>query len=122
MLPVRIFLLFSLVSAATLFSSAQNAAQTPLQLASPNGEIVFTLTAGTTAQPALRYSVDFRGKRLIDESELGLDLQGAAPLGPLMFKVGATLGSVDKSYTIPVGKTKDVRDHYNSLAVDFQSE
>ncbi len=36
--------------------------------------------------------------------------------------MGATLGSVDESYTIPVGKTKDVRDHYNSLLVDFQSE
>ena len=122
MLPVRVFLLFSLVSAATLFSCAQNAGQNTLQLASPNGQIVFTLTAGITAQPALRYSVDFRGKRLIEESELGLDLQGAAPLGPAMFKVGATLGSVDKSYTIPAGKTKDVRDHYNSLTVDFQSE
>ncbi len=122
MLPVRVFLLFSLVSAATLFSCAQNTGQNTLQLASPNGQIVFTLSAGITAQPALRYSVDFRGKRLIEESELGLDLQGAAPLGPAMFKVGATLGSVDKSYTIPVGKTKDVRDHYNSLTVDFQSE
>src|ERR1700722_8674493 len=118
MLPVRLFLLFSLVSAVTLLSSAQNT----LQLASPNGQIVFTLSAGPTAQPALRYSIDFRGKHLIDESELGLNLQGAAPLGPAMFKVGATLGSVDRSYTIPVGKTKDVRDHYNSLLVDLQSE
>ena len=34
------------------------------------------------ARLSLRYSVDFHGKRLIDESELGLDLQGRPPLGP----------------------------------------
>ena len=122
MLLLRLFLLLPLFSAATLFSSAQNAAQTPMQLASPNGEIVFALIPGTPAQPALRYSVDFRGKRLLDESELGLDLQGTPALGPAMFKVGATLGSVDKTYTVPVGKTKNVRDHYNSLVADFQNE
>ena len=52
--------------------------------------------------------------RCIDQSELGLDLQGQPALGPGMHNVGAKPGSTDESYTIPVGKTKDVRDHYNS--------
>ena len=43
-------------------------------------------------------------------------------LGPAMHNVGAKLGSTNQSYTIPVGKTKDVRDHYNSLIADFESE
>ena len=30
--------------------------------------------------------------------------------------------SSDETYTIPVGKTKDVRNHYNSLTADFSSE
>ena len=36
--------------------------------------------------------------------------------------MNAQPGSTDESYTIPVGKTKDVRDHYNSLIADFSSE
>ncbi len=35
---------------------------------------------------------------------------------------GAQPGSADETYTIPVGKTKDVRDHYNSLIADFEGE
>jgi alpha-glucosidase len=76
----------------------------------------------SAGQAALRYSVDFHGKPLIDESELGLDLQGQPALGPGMHNVGAKPGSADESYTIPVGKTKDVRDHYNSLVADFEGE
>ena len=30
--------------------------------------------------------------------------------------------SKDESYTIPVGKTKNVRDHYNSLIADFSAD
>ncbi len=29
-------------------------------------------------------------------------------------------GSADETYTIPVGKTSTVRDHYNSARADFQ--
>ena len=122
MLPVRVLLLFTCVSAATLFAKAQNSAQNPLQVVSPNGQIVFTLSAGAAGQPALRYSVDFHGKRLIDESELGLDLEGQPTLGPSMRNVGAHPASVDESYTIPVGKTKNVRDHYNGLIADFEGD
>ena len=95
---VRVALLFSLISAAVSV-----AAQNPLQVASPNGQIVFVLSSGT----ALGYSISFRGKPLIDQSELGLDLQGQPTLGPSMHSVGAKPGSTDENYTIPVGKTKE---------------
>ena len=36
--------------------------------------------------------------------------------------VNAQHGSADESYTIPVGKTKEVRDHYNSLIADFSGD
>ncbi len=110
---LRVALLLSLVSAA-----ASVAAQSPLQVASPNGQIVFVLSSGT----ALGYSISFRGKPLIDPSELGLDLQGQPTLGPSMHTAGAKPGSTDENYTIPVGKTKNVRDHYNSLVADFEGE
>src|ERR1700735_1837017 len=102
MLLVRVLLLFSLVSAATLFAGAQNAGQNPLQVVSPNGQSVFTLSAVAAGQAVLRYSVDFHGKRLIDESELGLDLDGQPPLGPGSRSTNVQHGSLDETYTIPV--------------------
>ncbi len=121
---LRICLLFSFVSAVALLAPAQDAGQNRWQAASPNGQIVFVLSnAASGAGPAtLRYSVDFRGKRLLDEGELGLELQGHPALGPGMHYTGAKPGSADETYTIPVGKTKEVRDHYNSLIVDFEGE
>ncbi len=74
MLILRATVLLCLLSVAF----AQISGQEPLQVSSPNGQIVFVLSG----QAVLRYTVDFQGKRLIDESELGLDLQGQPPLGP----------------------------------------
>ena len=115
---------FALFSRAGLLAPAQDAGQNRWQVASPNGQIVFVLSnGGSGGGPAsLRYSVDFRGKRLLDDGELGLDLQGLPALGPGMRYVGSKPGSADETYTIPVGKTKEVRDHYNSLVADFEGE
>ena len=119
---LRICLLFSFVLAAALVATAQDAGQNRWQVASPNGQIVFVLSNGGAGPASLRYSVDFHGKPLLDEGELGLDLQGQPALGPGMHYAGSKPGSADETYTIPVGKTKEVRDHYNSLVVDFEGE
>ena len=58
MLILRVALAFSLVPVAF--------AQNPLQVASPNGQIVFTLSG----EAVLHYAVTFRGKPLMDPSEL----------------------------------------------------
>jgi alpha-glucosidase len=110
MLILRVALAFSLVPVAV--------AQNPLQVASPNGQIVFTLSG----QAVLHYAVTFRDKPLMDPSELGLDLQDQSPLGPGWRYVNAQHDSKDDSYTIPVGKTKEVRDHYNSLIAEFSGD
>ncbi len=41
-------------------------------------------------------------------------------MGPGMREAGARAGSHDETYSIPVGKTSTVRDHYNSMVVDFK--
>ena len=50
----------------------------------------------------------------MDDCVLGLKLQGQPALGPGMRKVNVQTGEHDETYTIPVGKTSTVRDHYNS--------
>ena len=114
MLLLRVALVCSIVAVAL----AQDAAPHPFQVTSPNGEIVLTLSG----QAVLQYSVSFRGKPLIEPSELGLDIQGQAPLGPGWRFVNVHPSApTDETYTIPVGKTKEVRDHYNSLIADFST-
>ena len=101
--------------------------------ASPNGQIAFllfdsqpvTAAGAPSAAPAsveggLRYTIEFHGKRLIAESLLGLEIEGQSPLGPGMHKTAAQSGTVDEGYTIPVGKTSTVRNHYNSVRADFE--
>ena len=116
-------LLFALLSG--VFVAAQSPEAAGIQVKSPSGQIVFLLSSSPTS-PANRaavsdihYSVDFRGKRLMDESVLGLKLQGQSAFGPGMHKVKTQESQHDETYTIPVGKTSTVRDHYNSTLVDF---
>jgi alpha-glucosidase len=113
------------------FAIAQNSETKQIRVASPDGQIVVILSTGA-AQPepapgpprpvvdSLRYGVEFHGKRLFDDSVLGLKLEGQSPLGPGMRQASEQKGSADESYTIPVGKTSAVRDHYNSARADFK--
>ena len=68
----------------------------------------------------LRYAVEFHGKQLLTESALGMEIVGQPALGPGMHFTGAETSSADDTYTIPVGKTKTVRDHYNGLHAEFE--
>ena len=58
----------------------------------------------------------------MDESALGLKLEGQPALGPGMRQVNVQTGHADETYTIPVGKTSSVRDHYNSARADLEDD
>ena len=51
MLPLRLAILFSLTAAGV--ADAQSAGPNPLQVASPNGQIVFVLSPASLGQAAL---------------------------------------------------------------------
>jgi len=121
MFHLRSALICLLASFAAATLTAQDANPAPLKVASPNGQLVFLLFE-SPAPAGLHYAVEFRGKRLIDESKLGLEPAGLPALGPGMRNVGAETGAADQTYAIPVGKTSSVRDHYNSLRADYQDE
>ena len=114
-----------LIPALTPLVVAQNAAVPRLRVTSPNGQVVFILSDAKASHAMdaqsndLHYSVDFHGKWLMDEGVLGLKLAGQPALGPDMNQVSVKTGQHDDTYTIPVGKTSSVRDHYNSALVDF---
>jgi alpha-glucosidase len=107
------------------FALAQNPDAAGTQVKSPNGQIVFQVSDTPmkrdmeSASNDIHYSVQFRGKQLVDESVLGLKLQGQPALGPGMRKVNAKTSEHDETYTLPVGKTSTVRDHFTSTIEDF---
>jgi len=116
MSQLRAFLFCLLAFCVSEGAIAQGNDSGPMQVKSPNGQITFLLSDGDD----LRYAIEFHEKKLITESQLGLEIAGQAALGPGMRRVSAYPDSVDESYTIPVGKTSTVRDHYNSVREDFQ--
>ena len=106
--------------------SAQISHVSRLRVSSPDGQIVFNLSdaeANRLLKPgndALSYSVDFHRKWLMDESTLGLKLEGQTALGPGMRQVDVQTGHVDDTYTVPVGKTRTVHEQYNFAKVHLR--
>ena len=123
--------------------------QIPLKVTSPNGQISLLLWEASPTAPApaanqpiplssgLRYAVEFHGKRIIEESQLGLELapppapdkkKKNAPaetpeqltLGFGMHRVDTRNDAVNETYTIPVGKTSTVVNHCNVVRADFK--
>jgi alpha-glucosidase len=126
----------------------------PLKVTSPNGQVVLLLwEASATLAPApanaptsttprpvalmagLRYAVEFKGKRLIEESQLGLELAPQPAQGKKkgqqenpdqlllttgMRRVDSRTDNVDESYSIPVGKTSTVHNHCSAARVQFK--
>lgn len=94
-----------------------------LRVASPNGQIEFRLFGypqeESSEYPRLAYQVYFRDKMLMDTSYLGLNIRDQPVLGVNLGYVKSTRASVDESYTVPAGKSKSIRNHYNSLTAQY---
>ncbi|MGA7313117.1 MAG: glycoside hydrolase family 97 protein [Silvibacterium sp.] len=93
-------------------------------LSSPDGRLVLLIeTSANTTNPQeaqLVYRVTFRGKPLVEQSALRLELEGQHPLGTDVRIVKATPSSVDETYRLLTGKASEVRNHYNALRVDLE--
>jgi alpha-glucosidase len=96
-----------------------NAGAASTTVSSPNGQITLQLFGADGANNDLRYAVEFHGEQMLTPARLGLELAGLPDLGPGMRKTAEQRESVDKTYTIPVGKTSEVHNHCNGARVDF---
>jgi alpha-glucosidase len=116
-LRATLLCLLAFFAVQTVVAQGKDAAA--VKVTSPNGQITFLLFDAAPPDN-LYYTVEFHAKQLIGKSRLGLELTGQPALGPGMRKTGEQTNNVDESYTVPVGKTSTVRDHYNSVHVDFE--
>ncbi len=118
----RSYAVLSLALGAGVLAFAQSA---PPVLSSPDGrlELRFVIQA---KQPAsadagkLVYSVTFRGKPVLDDSALSLDLEGQPPLGEDVRIAEAKSGEGVDDYTLHNNKVSAVHDNYRSLAIRLE--
>jgi len=88
--------------------------QKPIRIQSPDHNIVFLFML-TKSSPV--YQVEYKGKRLVDESTLGLafkedgNFAGGIVAGKPVFRTG------DETYDLVVGKTKTVHSQYKELTI-----
>jgi alpha-glucosidase len=93
--------------------------QAALSVTSPDGRIkmTFGLKAGAKNSGALEYSVLFNGKSVVNESALGLGLEGGPSLGSDVRIDGAMPSSGIDDYSLRNTKTSKVHDAYNTLLI-----
>ena len=106
-----------LVCSALLICGIIHAAE----VKSPDGMIVLTFTVKdcSGAKACLVYSVAYKGKTVIAESRLGLEM-GKVPIGEGMEVVKEMLGSNDSTWKPVYGERSSYRDNYNQLVVELK--
>jgi alpha-glucosidase len=107
---------------ATTWATVATGQVTTARVASPSGDVELLLASDPDAgppRPALKYRVNYRGKPVIVDSALGLDLEGQPPLPSNLKQVSAEAASTDETYRVPAGKSNPIRNQYNSARVDF---
>jgi alpha-glucosidase len=107
--------------ATTSYAAAQT---DKLTLRSPDGQLVMHLgiqsEKGATSEGKLVYSLAFRGKQVLDESGLALELGDQPPLGHGVRIVNSDAGEGVDNYTLSNSKVSKVHDAYNSIAIHVQ--
>src|SRR5436190_24353107 len=106
---------------ATVFALAFAAnsvvpAQTPVSLKSPDGALELSIAAvrGQSVQESdghLAYRIAFRGKPVLDWSNLGLAIQGAAVFGSAVRIESTKTSASDETWNSIDVKANPIRDH-----------
>ena len=118
-LPVSL-LACGIALVANRYAVSQTAA--PVVLSSPNQQLImrFATQPAKNAQGEggkLTYSLTFRGKPVLDDSALALELDDQPPLGSDVHIVSSEAGQGVDNYTLSNAKVGKVHDVYNSVAV-----
>ncbi len=95
-----------------LFSSAKNI----YSISSPNGKIIYSIQ---TKANSLFYQISFKGKAFIQNSPLSFIFKEANFSNNLKITNAVSSDSIE-SYSLIVGKAKNISDHYKQLFISVQ--
>lgn len=90
-------------------------AENPGVLQSPD----LNIKVEVTFKEKIYYTVSFQGERVLEASPLSLALENVV-LGENPKVTGSKLTTVDEKISTVWGSRKEIRDHYNQLAIDFE--
>ena len=108
-------------AAVALFASCWLSAALGAELASPDGNVTVTVEVKRLDQRdgRLVYCVSYKGKPILIESGLGLDLD-TGPLTDGLAIAGRTTSRHDSRWTPVYGERSSVRDHYHGLTLSLR--
>ena len=95
----------------------------PVEIASPAGQLRISFAIDGSGRTGFRpgeltYAVTYRGKPLIEDSALQLDLAGAPPLGSDVQIVSHANSQTDETYRLVTGKASTIENKYNALQLN----
>lgn len=88
-----------------------------VQITSPGGGITVTVDVNDGVPV---YSMQYKGKSVINPSKLGLELTNAENLMSGFEIVNSTTSEFDETWQLVWGETKNIRNHYNELLVELK--
>lgn len=86
---------------------------------SPSGDLKLTVDVDATGAPF--YSLDYKGKQLVEPSRLGLSADETKFVDGFVIESTDTT-SVDRTWQPVWGEYSDIRDHFNELAVNLSAD
>lgn len=109
-----------LIACLPIFAVSVAHAQMTPTLSSPDGKIVMSFDTVDAngkhgGEGRLVYSLRFQGKPVIDDSRLGLELDGQPGLGASVHIAATDVSSGTDDYTMQFQKVSHVHDGYNSV-------
>lgn len=113
-------MLIRIIFALVVMAAVCAAQGYPVKVASPDGQIVFTLTQAQGN--ALAYEVSYKGQAVIAASRLGLDPQNQPPLAANLAIATVLPGSLNEAYAMKHGKANPLRAHSNTLLVMLEEQ
>ena len=126
----RIIVLVVIIIAVWLaitYGPGKGGAGGPFAVTSPDGSLVIAFRLESKPQPYLPgerayYRLAFKGTPILNDSPLGLDLLGAAPLDQDFEVVSTDRKSNDSTWENRFGAMRTVPDRYNELTVSLREK
>ncbi|MGA2534002.1 MAG: glycoside hydrolase family 97 N-terminal domain-containing protein, partial [Candidatus Aminicenantales bacterium] len=130
MMNRKIFALGLIIAACSLGISCgpgKGAWGGPFAVSSPDDNLTITLALEAKTQPYLPgerayYRVTYKGAAVLNDSPLGLDFLGAAPLDQDFEVVAVDRKSNDSTWENAFGAKRTVPDHYNEMTVSLREK